>query len=62
MSITATGQHDSYIGDGVYVHFDGYHIVLRTEREDGIHWIALEPAVLRDLIAYQKRIYAQERP
>ena len=38
-----------YIGDGVYVHFDGYHFWLYTEREDGVHTIALEPAVYQSL-------------
>ena len=53
----ATGMQDDYIGDGVYAHFDGYQIVIRTERDDGIHWIALEPSVLRALNHYSNRVY-----
>lgn len=42
-----------YIGDAVYVQFDGYHVVLTTS--DGIrdtNTIALEPAVITSLEAY----------
>jgi hypothetical protein len=39
-----------YLGDGVYADFDGYHIVLSTEREYGIHTIYLEPSVLSALM------------
>jgi len=35
-------QEAEYIGDGVYVAFDGFHIWLYTERENGWHSIALE--------------------
>ena len=46
-----------YIGDGVYVSFDGYHIWLKTQREEGEwHTIALEPSVLEALNRYAKRI------
>jgi hypothetical protein len=41
---------EEYIGDGVYAAFDGYAIILRTERHDdecpGTHWIALEPSMI----------------
>jgi hypothetical protein len=40
-----------YIGDGVYADFDGYHIVLATDRaEGGQHKIYLEPAVFHALV------------
>jgi hypothetical protein len=38
-----------YIGDGVYASFDGYAVWLQTQREDGRHWLVLEPAVMRSL-------------
>ena len=47
----------TYIGDGVYASFDGWHIWLHTERETGWHRIALEAAVFFDLIEYAKRIW-----
>jgi hypothetical protein len=46
----------SYIGDGVYATFDGSNIWLITEREDGPHRIALEPAVLASLVDYVSRL------
>lgn len=46
-----------YLGDGLYVHFDGYHLILITEREDGTHKVALEPAHLRNLIKYRDHLY-----
>jgi uncharacterized membrane protein YpjA len=50
-----------YIGDGVYAHFDGYHIILTTMREEGEHTIALEPSVFTLLCAYQKRLYEEAK-
>jgi hypothetical protein len=41
-----------YIGDGVYADFDGYHVVLTTERENGVHLIYLDPDVVRELARY----------
>ena len=49
--------HQDYIGDGVYVSWDGYQIVLRTEREGfGVHEIALDTRTFRNLIDYNKRL------
>ena len=45
-----------YIGDGVYVTFDGWHIWLRTQREGRWDFIALEPEVLDNLIKYNERV------
>jgi len=47
----------SYIGDGVYASFDGYQIWLRTERANGVHAIALEYGVLKNLMAYANRVW-----
>jgi hypothetical protein len=47
----------TYLGDGLFVHFDGYHFVLSTERENGVHWVGLEPHVFNELIAYRKQVY-----
>ena len=46
-----------YIGDGVYVEFDGYGLVLTTE--DGrstTNRIVLEPEVYQALTAYVSRL------
>lgn len=45
-----------YIGDGVYAFFDGYRIWLQTERDNGVHEIALEPPVLAELNRVVERI------
>lgn len=44
-----------YIGDSVYVHFDGYHIVLTTENgypDDPRNRICLEPSVYESLVEW----------
>jgi hypothetical protein len=46
-----------YLGDSVYAQFDGYHIILTTENgyaDDPRNRIALEPAVMDALKAYQR--------
>ena len=47
-----------YLGDGLYAHYDGYHIWLRARRYSGDHEVALEPEVFDALVEYRKRIYA----
>jgi hypothetical protein len=49
-----------YIGDGVYASFDGWHIWLEVEREDGTHKIALEPEVFSELVRYFKDAWGKE--
>lgn len=45
-------NEETYIGDGVYVRFEGYQIWLRTPRESGDHEVALEPEVYEALTNY----------
>lgn len=45
----------SYIGDGVYVSFDGYHINLAVNHRTN-HAVALEPKVMENLILYYNMI------
>jgi hypothetical protein len=42
----------SYLGDGVYVHHDGYQIWLTAPRETEEHQIALEPEVLHNFMGW----------
>lgn len=49
---------DTYLGDGVYASFDGYHIVLDLRGQDSTTRISLEPVALKNLNEYQKRILA----
>lgn len=52
-------NNTSYLGDGLYVKFDGYQIILTTERENGTHWVALEPKVFENLLLYQQELYSE---
>jgi hypothetical protein len=36
-------RDEEYLGDGLYVSFDGIGFTLRTPRESGDHWVYLEP-------------------
>ena len=47
----------AYLGDGLYVHFDGCHFVLSTRRGDEIHWVALELSVFETLLQYRTQVY-----
>ena len=38
-----------YIGDGVYARWDGMSVLLKTERDNGTHYIYLEPAHVEGL-------------
>lgn len=33
----------TYVGDGVYARWDGMSVLLETERNEGTHYIYLEP-------------------
>ena len=46
-----------YLGDGAYINFDGYHVVLTAE--NGIYatdTVALEPEVLERFLNYIERL------
>lgn len=47
----------TYLGDGLFAEFDGYHFILSCERENGRHWVGLEPNVFDELIAYKEQLY-----
>jgi hypothetical protein len=44
-------NQETYLGDGVYASYDGWMVKLRAPRENGDHWVALEP---RELQAFLK--------
>jgi tmRNA-binding protein len=51
----------TYIGDSVYVHFDGYHFILETingYHDDPRNRIALEPDVIRKLLMHKDQVYS----
>ena len=44
-----------YIGDGVYVSYDGLGVKLETEREsNGLNWMVLEPGMCLTLVNFFK--------
>lgn len=48
-----------YIGDNVYVDYDGWDIILTTENgEPASNTIVLEPEVMKKLIDYTKKVEA----
>jgi hypothetical protein len=50
----------TYIGDSVYIYFDGYHFILETHNGlpgDPSNRIALEPPVIESLLRYRKNVY-----
>lgn len=49
-------MRQQYLGDGVYVDFDGYHIVLTTEREGIMHTIYLDSPTFGALKRYDQQI------
>ena len=42
-------ENSTYLGDGVYGHFDGVYFWLLTERFNGLHQIALDPQMISSL-------------
>lgn len=48
---------DEYLGDGVYVSFDGYHFILKANSYTvPTSIIALDPHVFNALVAYARKI------
>ena len=54
-------SREVYLGDGLYASFDGYYITLRAPREFRDHFVALEPQVFDELLAYKEGIYADAK-
>lgn len=44
---------EEYLGDGLYASFDGYMVTLRAPRENGDHYVCLEPEVL---VAFMRHV------
>lgn len=45
-------ENETYIGDGAYVGFDGFSIILWCDRDNGENWVALEPEVFASLLYF----------
>ena len=46
---------ETYLGDGLFCSFDGHQIKLRAPRENGDHWVALDPAAFDALIEFRAK-------
>jgi hypothetical protein len=45
-------QHETYLGDGLYVSFDGWQIRLRAPRENGDHEVYLDATTLQAFLEF----------
>lgn len=54
--------NETYLGDGLYVSFDGYILTLRAPREHGDHWVGLEPQVFKALLDYVDQLKKARKP
>jgi hypothetical protein len=50
-----TEPDETYLGDGLYASFDGYQFRLRAPREDGDHFVFLDPSVIDAFARYVER-------
>lgn len=48
-------KQEEYLGDGLYVSFDGWQFRLRAPRENGDHVVYLEPSALKQFNEFAKR-------
>jgi hypothetical protein len=59
--VAMTGMTE-YIGDGIYVEFDGFGIWLRANSPDSEKKVYLEPAVLENLNRFAKKCHGEVKP
>jgi hypothetical protein len=50
---------EEYLGDGLYASFDGFGFKLRTQRDQGDHWVYLEWSVLAEFDRYREQVEAR---
>jgi len=53
-------RKETYLGDGLYASFDGYMICLRAPREDGDHWVGLEPDIYARLLEFVESLKSKK--
>jgi hypothetical protein len=51
-------EGETYLGDGLYVAFDGWQIRLRAPREGGDHEVYLEPHVFEEFMVWVEALRA----
>lgn len=52
-------EYQDYLGDGVYVDFDGYSVILTTRGAMNPQIIYMEPEVLQSFEHYLKKVEAK---
>jgi hypothetical protein len=52
--MTKPVSKETYLGDGLYASYDGFMVTLRAPRQDGDHWVGLEPQTMNALLAFIK--------
>lgn len=45
-----------YLGDGLYAAYDGWIIELSVDRDNGRHWVCLEPEVFEALMRFVMKV------
>ena len=57
MSVLVPGEkNQDYLGDGLYVSYDGFNFWLRAERDGMTHEVALDPYVVQALLEYLQKL------
>ena len=51
---------ETYLGDGLYVSFDGWALRLRAPRDDGDHEVFLEPYVYDNFLKYVDQLLKKD--
>jgi hypothetical protein len=46
-----------HLGDGLYASFDGFAIRLRAPRDDGDHFVVLEPSMFETLKKFAEQVW-----
>jgi hypothetical protein len=46
-----------HLGDGLYASFDGFAITLRAPRDDGDHFVVLEPGMFETLKKFAEQVW-----
>jgi hypothetical protein len=54
-------NREIYLGDGLYVSFDGFAFTLRAPREHGDHYAVLEPWMIDNLNEFVRGVIASKR-
>lgn len=55
MSDLPKQNEECYLGDGLYVSFDGFGIKLRAPRDSGDHFVVLEPDIYHNMLRWVAR-------